>query len=148
MAATRVSGWNVDFFNIQGNEMHSDKNDACFDVFSGEFSVSDDAWTLDAVRWVFVEKKRIIASLKGKMGSGPFSAEIELVWREALEDYFGRGEITYDNYRSEYKTNGFAIKIMASDIYIEDGICVVDEAEWLENGYPYSFYGDLEQVAT
>ncbi|MEI7408358.1 hypothetical protein [Pectobacterium aroidearum] len=126
--------------------MHSDNNDAHLAVFSGEFSVSDDAWTLDAVRWGFVEKKKIIASLKGKMGSGPFNAEIELLWREEFNDYFGRGEITYDNYRSEYKTNGFAIKIMASDIYLEDDICVIDEAEWLENGYPYAFYGDLERV--
>ncbi|KHT21482.1 hypothetical protein RC97_04095 [Pectobacterium brasiliense] len=89
----------------------------------------------------------MIASLKGKMGSGPFSAVIELLWREELKDYFGRGEITYDNFRSEYKTNGFAIKIMASDIYIEDDVCVIDDAEWLENGYSYSFYGDLERVA-
>ncbi|UUE37631.1 hypothetical protein L0Y26_06850 [Pectobacterium aroidearum] len=126
--------------------MHSDNNDAHLAVFSGEFSVSDDAWTLDAVRWGFVEKKKIIANLKGKMGSGPFNAEIELLWREEFNDYFGRGEITYDNYRSEYKTNGFAIKIMASDIYLEDDICVIDEAEWLENGYPYAFYGDLERV--
>lgn len=53
--------------------MCSDKNDALLAIFSGEFSVSDDAWTLDAVRWGFVEKKKIIASLKGKMGSGPFT---------------------------------------------------------------------------
>ncbi|MEI7309659.1 hypothetical protein [Pectobacterium carotovorum] len=59
--------------------MCSDKNDALLAIFSGEFSVSDDAWTLDAVRWGFVEKKKIIVSLKGKMGSGPFNAEIELL---------------------------------------------------------------------
>ncbi|RJL50809.1 hypothetical protein [Pectobacterium carotovorum] len=116
------------------------------DVFSGEFSVSDDAWTLDAVRWGFVEKKKIIASLKGKMGSGPFNAEIVLLFREDLGDYFGRGEIIYDNYHSKYKTNEFSIKIMASDIYVEDDVCVIDYAEWLENGYPYSFYGDLERA--
>ncbi|MFJ5373463.1 hypothetical protein ACIPTP_13090 [Pectobacterium versatile] len=123
-----------------------DNSDALLEVFSGEFSVSDDAWTLDAVRWTFIEKKKIIASLEGKMESGPFNAEIELLWREEFGDYFGRGKITYNNYRAEYKTNSFAIKIMASDIYREDGICVVDDAEWLENGYPYSFYGDLERV--
>lgn len=37
--------------------MCSDNNDALLAIFSGEFSVSDDAWTLDAVRWGFVEKK-------------------------------------------------------------------------------------------
>ena len=127
--------------------MCSDNNDALLAIFSGEFSVSDDAWTLDAVRWGFVEKKKIIASLKGKMESGPFSAEIELLWREELKDYFGRGEITYDNFRSEYKTNGFAIKIMASDIYVEEDTCVIDDAEWLEYGCSCSFYGDLERAA-
>ncbi|GKV99376.1 hypothetical protein PEC301653_24220 [Pectobacterium carotovorum subsp. carotovorum] len=39
--------------------MCSDNNDALLAIFSGEFSVSDDAWTLDAVRWGFVEKKRL-----------------------------------------------------------------------------------------
>ncbi|WP_249681685.1 hypothetical protein [Pectobacterium polaris] len=51
--------------------MCSDNNDALLAVFSGEFSVSDYAWTLDAVRWGFVEKKKIIASLKGENGERP-----------------------------------------------------------------------------
>ncbi|MEI7086782.1 hypothetical protein WCU61_11955 [Pectobacterium versatile] len=127
--------------------MCSDKNDALLAIFSGEFSVSDEPWTLDAVRWFFFEKKKIIASLKGKMDNAPFNAEIVLLFREDLGDYFGRGEITYEQFHSKCQTNRFSIKIMASDIYIEDGICVVDDAEWLENGYPYSFRGDLERVA-
>ncbi|MGI8490025.1 hypothetical protein QWJ20_16020 [Pectobacterium sp. S5] len=127
--------------------MCSDNRDALLAVFSGEFSVSDDAWTLDAVRWGFVEKKKIIASLKGKMGSGPFKAEISLLFREDLGGYFGQGEITYGNYHSRYKTNSFSVIIMASDIYIEDDTCVVDNARWWENERPYSFYGDLERAA-
>ncbi|MBA0167098.1 MULTISPECIES: hypothetical protein [Pectobacterium] len=126
--------------------MSPDNNETRLAAFSGEFSVSDDVWTLDAVRWVFVEKEKIIASLKGKTGNGQFKAEVELVWRETLEDYFGRGEITYEQFNDKLKTNSFAIKIMASDSYIEDDICVIKKAEWLEYYESYSFYGDLERV--
>ncbi|WP_233968510.1 hypothetical protein [Pectobacterium polaris] len=126
--------------------MCSDNNNALLAVFSGEFSVSDDAWTLDAVRWVFVEKKKIIASLKGIMDSGPFNAEIVILFREELGDYFGRGEITYEQINSKYKTNSFSIKIMASDSYIKEGIFVIKKAEWLEYGETYSFCGDLERI--
>ncbi|WP_224651948.1 hypothetical protein [Pectobacterium versatile] len=127
--------------------MCSDNNEAPLDIFSGEFSMSDDTWTLDAVRWVFVEKKKIIASLKGKMSSGPFNAEITLFWREDVGCYSDKGgKIAYRNFCSNYKCNYFSLEIRQLDIYIEEDICVIKKATWGENGRPYSFYGELERM--
>ncbi|MEI7303103.1 hypothetical protein [Pectobacterium atrosepticum] len=117
--------------NIQGDEMYSDNNKTFVDVFSGEFSVNDNTWSLDAVRWSFVEKEKIIASLKGKMRSGPFEAEITLLWREEIGGYFGKGAITYHNFGPKYKHNEFSVEIGCLDVYIEEDICVIKKQSGL-----------------
>ncbi|WP_323639407.1 hypothetical protein [Pectobacterium polonicum] len=126
--------------------MYFDNNKISVDVFSGEFGVSDKTWNLDAVRWGVIEKKKIIANLEGKMGSGPFEAEITLLWREESGDYYGKGSITYHNFGPKYKHNDFSVEIRQLDIYIEEDICVIKKAKWVENERPYLFYGELERV--